>query len=168
MNKNQLIEDNMNLVHFLIYKHYPTYSKNEDIIQQGMLGLCIAAESYDECKGKFSTYASYCVLNSIRKWFRANKKHNSNLSLDYEIPYGETETKSLVDTIIGEVDVDMSNVVLTQFRAILTPKEQEFLDLLQNNTLQEVVLLTGLSKQTVSSRMRSIKRKWRKFNENQS
>ena len=38
MNKNELVEKNMKLVYYIINKHYPTYSYNEDVIQEGMVG----------------------------------------------------------------------------------------------------------------------------------
>lgn len=61
----EFIEQNMNLVYYIIHKYYPAFSKDEDVIQSGMLGLCKASLHYDERKGKFSTYAGATIKNEI-------------------------------------------------------------------------------------------------------
>ena len=104
--KQQLVTDNMHLVYYLINKYYPTFAGNEDVMQEGMLGLCKAADTYDESKSVFSTYACTCILNQIKMWFRNNKKHNQNLSLDYTISSDDGEVVSFMDTLVGSEDVD--------------------------------------------------------------
>lgn len=104
--KQHLVTDNMNLVYYLIDKYYPTFVGNEEVMQEGMLGLCKAADTYDESKSVFSTYACTCILNQIKMWFRNNKKHNQNLSLDYTISSDEGEVVSFMDTLVGSEDVD--------------------------------------------------------------
>lgn len=83
MNDRQnFIEENLNLVYFLIQKHYPTFIRDNDIIQCGMLGLCKAAERWDSRKSKFSTYATKWVLNEIRRELKNRGKHSSEISLE--------------------------------------------------------------------------------------
>lgn len=94
----------MNLVYFLISKEYPTYIRDEDIIQCGMVGLCQAAEKWDENKSKFSTFASYCIRHEIIKEFKRRSKHQGVLSLDYET-VTDGVRGCLGDTIVGDEDV---------------------------------------------------------------
>lgn len=82
MDKNKLIEDNMNLVYYLISRYYPTFIKDEDLIQCGMVGLCKAANSSNAIKYKFSTYASACILNEIKSEFIRRKKYAKEESLN--------------------------------------------------------------------------------------
>lgn len=78
----KFIEENTNLVHFLINKYYPYFSADEDIIQCGMLGLCKAAEKWDSSKSKFSTYATKWILSEIKRELRERGKHSAEISLE--------------------------------------------------------------------------------------
>ena len=68
----------MRLVHFVLNKYYPGYTKDEDIIQCGMVGLVGAANTFDESKGTFSTYAVRCVMNQINTELRNRKKYKTD------------------------------------------------------------------------------------------
>lgn len=46
----------------------------EDIISEGMLGLCKAAHTFDESRGvRFSTYAAMCIRNAMLMFIRKTK-----------------------------------------------------------------------------------------------
>jgi RNA polymerase sigma factor (sigma-70 family) len=95
----------MKLVYSLISKEYPTYIHDEDIIQCGMLGLCLAAERWDESRGtKFSSFAFPCIRNAIIDEFKRRSKHQGVLSLDYEVGTPDDKTP-LGDLIVGDEDV---------------------------------------------------------------
>ena len=91
MSKEKLIEDNMKLVYFIVHKYYPAFGKNEDVIQEGMVGLVKAADTWDESKSKFSTYACACILTEIRTYFKQQSKHQNVLSLDKVLPNSKRE-----------------------------------------------------------------------------
>lgn len=160
MTKQQLIEDNMDLVYFIIRKYYPKYIDDEDIIQCGMVGLCIAAEKWDEEKGAFSTYAStnirYAIWNEFRRY---RNKHSGVLSLDYEY-YDEDEPKTFKDTIVGEDGVD-----IVDYQALydkLTPTEKKIFDYtLDGLSNVDIGKKIGLSRQRVSHYLRKIRIKWK-------
>ena len=169
MTKNKLIEDNMSLVYFIINKYYPTYIKDEDIVQAGMLGLCKAADTWNEDKGAFSTYAAICIRNNIRMEFRGRGKHQGVLSLDYELP--ETEDGAIIT--LGDMVADeryspekVSTLDYDTFYDSLTDDEKKILDLSKNGLLQEEMATElGLTRSAVSMRKRTLKRKWRKYND---
>lgn len=161
--KNKLIEDNMNLVYFLVKRYYPTYIGNEDVIQEGMVGLCNAAMTYDESKSKFSSYASYCILNQIRHYFNKNNKHNNHFSLDYEVRLDDGSQCSMGDMLIGEMDVDFGDIVFTEFYQRLSDKDKELVDLCRHYTQAEIARMWGVSRQSVNQKVRKIYRRWERL-----
>ena len=83
--QNNLVEDNLNLVYYIVSHNFPTYLKDEDVIQAGMEGLCKAAKTYNSDKGKFSTFAGVCIRRHIYKELNRRKvksAHWKMLSLE--------------------------------------------------------------------------------------
>lgn len=163
MNKKKLVEDNINLVYYLINKHYPTFLQNEDVVQEGMLGLCLAADTYDESKSKFSTFASWCILNQIRYYFRENQKHSGVLSYDKETEAPDGGVTSFIELATGDMDIDESTILFHLFCETLTDEERELVDLLIRYDDNEVSSILGLSPITIYPKKRRLLKKWRKF-----
>ena len=42
--REQKIIDNMNLVHYIVHKHFPQHITNQDVIQNGYVGLIKAVD----------------------------------------------------------------------------------------------------------------------------
>lgn len=163
VNRQQLIEDNINLVYFVVHTYYPTFANDEDIIQCGMLGLCLAADAWDAEQGAFSTFATRCISNQIIKEFRARKKHKGVLSLDYEYKDGDGEGATLADITIGTPDVDWADI--DGLYDILTEKERTIIDLRRNGVTQrEIADRIGMSQQMVCTHLRRAKRRLEKRN----
>lgn len=83
--QRQLVTDNLNLVYWIANK---LGYKDEDSIQYGMLGLCLAAERYDSSKGVlFSTFAySYIAgwLQGTYSDIKYKQKIDSNVYVDIQ------------------------------------------------------------------------------------
>lgn len=108
--QNELILENQKLVNFLLHKYYPKFAYDEDMISCGMIGLCKAADSFDETKSKFSSYASRCIMNEFKMEFRRRKKYNDVISLESTVfDDGENKTTTLGDMIVGQPDVDFTD-----------------------------------------------------------
>lgn len=162
MDRQKLIEDNMKLVYFLINKHYPNCSNDEDIIQCGMLGLCRAAETWDESKSLFSTYAGKCILHEIYAEFRKRRKLNGQLSLDYPVYGVNDEVDSFGDMLVGDSDVDYINI--EPFYNTLKPREQEVFGLLYTGlTGAEIGRKLGISRQLANVYIRRLRTLWRNY-----
>ena len=156
LKKQQLIEDNMGLVYHLVSKEYPTYLQDEDIIQCGMLGLCKAAEKWDESKSKFSTFALICIRSEIQMEFRKRAKHQGIFSLDYELENEEGGTSTFGDTIVGDEDVSYVDIGIDLTR--LKEKERKIAELLLSGTSQlDVAKQLGVSTATVCRTVRKIR-----------
>ena len=67
------VGDNIGLVYHFSKRHqYGNY--DEDLIQEGIIGLTRAAQKYDETRNtKFSTYASYWIRAHMSQYTRKNK-----------------------------------------------------------------------------------------------
>lgn len=153
--KQQLIGDNMNLVYFLVSKEYPTYLYDEDIIQCGMLGLCKAADMWDESKSTFSTFATYCIRNEIRMEFRKRAKHQGILSLDYEIE-NDGERTTFGDFVVGDEGVNYIDITIDRSR--LSKTEQAVYDLLLDGVAPlDIAKQLNISHQCVYATRRKLK-----------
>ena len=155
MTKQQLIEDNMKLVYSLISREYPTYIQDEDIIQCGMLGLCQAAEKFDESVGnKFSAFAWFCIRHEIIRELKRRSKYQGVLSLDYEYS-GENGVKvPFGDMIAGDEDV----MYIDDCEEQLTPQQKQILELLKKGLdSKEVAEILGTTTANVTRTRRKIR-----------
>ena len=160
VNKNDLILENTRLVYYIIHKYYPHLIYDEDIVQTGMLGLCQAAEKFDEEKGKFSNYACRSILNALTLELRNRNKQKGTLSLDYV--YDDDEEYTLHD-ITGRID-DLSTYDTPSYFDDLSDKERKVATLLYiGKTKREIAEELDCSQQNVLATIRRIKRKWRKL-----
>lgn len=164
MTKQELIEDNMKLVYFTINKHYPTFAKDEDLIQIGMVGLCKAANTWDEEKSKFSTYAVKCILTEIQNEIRSRSKQTKTISLESKV-FGEEYNDDYHNLLPTEnIDFD-SDIEYERFKKILTKGEIELWNLLQNGMSQtDIAISQGVTRSWVNAQVRRIRRKWRVYN----
>lgn len=76
-----LIRENKPLVYLVINRDFPEYAMDDDVIQEGMIGLWYAAKAYDPAKAKFSTLAVPAIRNNIGMYLRKQKQANI-VSLD--------------------------------------------------------------------------------------
>jgi RNA polymerase sigma factor (sigma-70 family) len=154
--KQQLIEDNMNLVYSLVSKEYRSHLNDEDIIQAGMLGLCKAADKWDESRGNFSTYAWYSIRNAIIDEFKQRAKHQGVLSLDYEVDDGDGGKVPFGSFRVGQEDVGYVDTDVNVER--LTPTQLKVFELYRNGVpTKEIASTLGVSRQCVWQTMRKIR-----------
>ena len=147
----------MDLVYAVIKREYPTYLKDEDIVQCGMLGLCKAANHWNPDKSKFSTYAWKCIRNEINNEFRNRCKHQNVYSLDYEMSNDEGDRVTLEDTVIGEPDVGY--IDLDVDTTLLNQTENNIYEYVrQGYEIGEVADMLNISVQTVWKALRKIRR----------
>ena len=85
--QRKLVEENIDLVAFIFHKsfHGPNKMRDaEDHIQDGMVGLCMAALKFDPDRGfKFSTFAYPYVLGIMQQ-----RSRNFGYDTPYKIPRG--------------------------------------------------------------------------------
>lgn len=83
---DELIRENINLIHIIIKKNYPHVKQDsyeyEDMFSNGLYGMYKAAINFKIDRGcEFSTFATKCILNQINMSYRYSKKHKNLISL---------------------------------------------------------------------------------------
>lgn len=108
MKTNEIIENNLNLVPFIIKKYFGAGEDFDEMLSVGYLGLTKAANSYDENMSKFSTYAGKCIMNEIYTYLRKNSKVNDNeVSINTVIGVDELEKEiTFEDALHSEQNVE--------------------------------------------------------------
>ncbi len=121
MNRNKLIEEHLNIVHWTIH-HYIQVNEHifgfeyDDLYSEGCIHLCKAANTYDESKGKFSSYATSVIKNGLISYCRQilAKQKWQRLLLDEP---SNDESITLKDKLISTENydeilenIDVSNV----------------------------------------------------------
>jgi len=81
--RNILIERNLRLAAHIAKKFSVSVSEADDIISVGTVGLIKAIDSFrPECGTRFATYAVRCLQNEILMYFRSQKKHLADTSIN--------------------------------------------------------------------------------------
>ena len=106
--RNKLIEHNLRLVAYIVNKHYGDSRDTEDLVSIGTIGLIRAAETFDPSKDiSFSTYASTCIQNQIKMYFRKNKHRSSEVYLNDPIDTDKNGNEiTMADIFSDDVCVD--------------------------------------------------------------
>ena len=61
----QLVANYKGLIRSLANRFYLVGGDKDDLLQEGMMGLIYAIQSYDETKGSFPSFVELCVLRQI-------------------------------------------------------------------------------------------------------
>lgn len=134
--RNMLIEHNLRLVAHIAKKFDNNKNLNDDLISIGTIGLIKGVDSYSLKHGtKITTYCARCIENEILMYFRSNKKHLNNVSLNEPIGFDKDGNEiSLIDVlkaenkdIVEELNTQTNIELLHKFINILTPKEKEII-----------------------------------------
>lgn len=124
------VEENIGLVR-LVLKNFKTVSRikgieEEDLYQEGILGLMKAVETYNPKYGlAFSTYACLLISRSMKRSLKKHSKHSKHsISLDVEDfkKLMEVEDKSINFAYSVSIKEDT-----TKLLSILNDKEKEII-----------------------------------------
>ncbi len=106
--RNRLIEHNLRLVAYIVNKHYGDSREQEDLVSIGTIGLIKAAETFNPEKAiSFSTYASTCIQNQIKMYFRKTKHRSSEVYMNEPIDTDKNGNEiTIADIFKDDVCVD--------------------------------------------------------------
>lgn len=147
---------------------------NEDIVQEGMIGLFNAIQSYKPDAGaSFATFAELCVnrrIISAIKTAGRNKYAPLNESLSYD---AEAETGSILDTLTAGTDTDPeAKVLLAETIELMLSEDAHLLSAMERKVLthlvageskEDIVASLGISMKSLGNAITRIRTKTGKF-----
>ena len=92
--RNKMIEHNLRLVMFRVNYFSKDEKEKEELFSAGSIGLVNAVDAFDPNKGfKFSSFASSCIDNEIKSYFKKNNDFSNLYSLDEPLSADDDEKK---------------------------------------------------------------------------
>lgn len=135
--KEQHVEEDMNLIHYVLKSINRNNIPYEELYSVGSLGFAKALNGYRKNKGtKFSTFAVYCIRNEIFFYLKKEQRHMMNISLSQSLSEDGNGHDLVLEDLISEEDIgkksleeifedeDMKKVLLKIIKK-LSPIEQE-------------------------------------------
>ena len=132
----KLIEHNLRLVAHIVKKYETKDNITDDLISIGTVGLIKGIDSFKNDKNiKLTTYCAKCIQNEILMFFRNNKKHINDVSLNDSIGYDKDGNEiNLIDVIKSndeDILVTLHNKemvdTLIKYLNILNKREKEII-----------------------------------------
>ncbi len=161
-------------------KYFMLGGEQDDIIQEGMIGLFKAVRTFDPAGGaSFKTYMNICVHNQILNAVEAAtaKKHaplNSSVSLDDASGREEDGERSVLGQLISE-DMDANpaeqaifsetmGLILSDESKLLSPLEKQVARMLtEGKDYREIAAALGRSPKSADNTIQRIRRKLKEF-----
>lgn len=168
--QEELLERYRSMVKSKARSFYLAGGEQEDVMQEGMIGLFQAICSYSPDKGaSFSTYANCCVKGKIiQAVMTANREKykplNSAASLD------DRENRELMDKLDAMnkvsspedelIEQETSQVILQRMKQVLSRREKLVLECyLQGLNYQEMAQQLGCSEKSIDNAIQRIRKK---------
>ncbi|MDD3404456.1 MAG: RNA polymerase sporulation sigma factor SigH [Hespellia sp.] len=149
--------------------------ENDDLIQEGMIGLFKAVRNFDpEQKASFHSFAELCIVRQMYSAIEASKrkKHiplNSYVSIYEEAENEENGRPPLMDILQSDIENDPeaiffgkehTNAFERELKKNLSPLENKVLYLhLMGTNYRTIATLIGKSSKTVDNALQRIKAK---------
>lgn len=137
-------------------------AEQDDLIQEGMIGLYKAVLSYKSGNAKFMTYAYSCIKTSILDAIKSagrdkHKPLNNYESLANDSTHDNIDKINDIDTVIRLAEVDE---LLRDVKKILSKKEKAVFDLyIEGFTINEIATKVGNTPKSVENAVSRIKNK---------
>lgn len=143
-----------NKVRWLIKNYRLNPSEREDLIQEGMIGLFSAINTYDRQRGiKISTYATVCIKNRINNAVSALWKRSRKENVGRDVEDITTDDTPENDMILREVTDKIESAIVK-----LAPLEKQVLELyLNKKTYRQIAKELDISTKKVDNIMMKIK-----------
>ena len=162
--RNKLIEHTLRLVAHIV-KTYENNNDSDDLISIGTIGLIKGIDSYSKSHNtRITTYIARCIENEILMYFRNNKKHSRNISINESIGFDKEGNEITILDILKTDNPDYlkdihtkNNIqLLKKYFNVLNEREKEIIIKrygLNNSdelTQKEIAKKLGISRSYVS------------------
>ena len=132
----KLIEHNLRLVAHIVKKYDTKDKEVDDLISIGTIGLIKGIDSFKIDKNiKLTTYCAKCIQNEVLMYFRNNKKHINDVSLNDSIGFDKDGNEINLIDVIKSDDEDILTTLhnkdsidtLIKYLDILNEREKEII-----------------------------------------
>lgn len=132
----KLIEHNLRLVAHIVKKFERKNIDSDDLISIGTIGLIKGIDSYSNDKStKITTYAARCIENEILMYFRSNKRHLNDVSLNDSIGYDKDGNEINLIDVLKDNSPDINDILhtkdnidlLNKYLSLLNEREKEII-----------------------------------------
>ena len=153
--QNYLLQKYKSLVSVKSKRFFIVGAENDDIVQEGMIGLYKAIKSFDGCKdNSFKTFANICIERQLITAIKTSnrQKHiplNTSFSLD-NTAYEENDDVSIMDILnTNLVEDPLEMITKKENTKILEKKIDENLSKFEKKVLEKY--LEGYSYESIAS-----------------
>ena len=177
---NKILKEYTKLLDFNAQKYYLLGGEQEDLVQEGVLGLLKAIKYYDETKSSFSSFANLCIR---REMITAIKRANSqkNMILNEAVKNNKKIEKLEYEEESYELD-NYESLEATPEEAILLKEkieefkkfsvdnfskfEKEVLNyLLRGYSYREIAQILTKDLKSIDNTIQRIRKKWKEKEE---
>lgn len=154
--EEQILIENDKLVYEVIIHGFKTKLRiDDDLLQEGRIGLLNAIRTYDSSKNvPFAPYAYACIKNAIGMYIRHWTKLSSNidiLSMNYTVLNDIRLEDVLADSKQEQMILDIESDDYSSIDNILTDREKYILKkLLDGYSQTDIAAECGVSRQYIS------------------
>ena len=182
--RNKLIEHNLRLVAHIVKKYDHKKEDVDDLISIGTIGLIKGIDSFSNKHGtRITTYCARCIENEILMYYRNDKKHSKDISINDPFGFDKDGNEiTLLDILKTPkpdfaLDIHKQNNIklLKEYFNVLTPREKDIITKrygLNNTdevTQKEIAKNLGISRSYVSRiEKRAITKMLREFIKNKN
>lgn len=141
--RNKLIEDNLNLVHYVIHKFIklnPPF-EYEDLFQVGSEGLIDAADKFNN-SGNFSTFAVRVIKTKLLSYCRdtlAKKRNPDQIPISLENPilseHGFTYLKDMIPSKFSVEDEVCIKIAFEKAYQDLNDRQKDIIKYISNQSM---------------------------------
>lgn len=134
--RNKLIEHNLRLVAHIVKKYDTKTNETDDLISIGTIGLIKGVDSYSKKHNtRLTTYAARCIENEVLMFYRNNKKHNKNISINESVGFDKEGNEITILDILKTPDPDFAGdlhiqdnlALLKKYFNVLNDREKEII-----------------------------------------
>ena len=134
--RNKLIEHNLRLVAHIVKKYDNKSENTDDLISIGTIGLIKGVDSYSKKHNtRLTTYAARCIENEVLMFYRNNKKHSKNVSINESVGFDKEGNEiTLLDILktpnpdfIGDMHKQNNIQLLKNYFNVLNNREKEII-----------------------------------------
>lgn len=170
-----IMEKYKNLVRKEANAMYLLGGENDDLIQEGMIGLFKAVQDYDtDAESSFFSFAKLCVTRQMYSAIEASKRKKHSPLNSYVSLYEQTDEKAaLIETMEASAETNPEELLISQeYAMLLENKLEEELSALENRVLylhllgtdyKTIARLLDKSPKTIDNALQRIKAKTQKI-----